>query len=42
MNDPIVQEVRRYRMEHTHKFGGILMLFVMIFVQFRPPPGTLL
>ena len=24
MNDPIVQEVRKYRMEHTLKFGGDL------------------
>ena len=24
MNDPIVEEVRRYRMEHTQKFGGDL------------------
>jgi hypothetical protein len=24
MNDPIVQEVRRYRLEHTHKFRGDL------------------
>ena len=24
MNDPIVQEVRKYRMEHTRKFGGDL------------------
>ena len=24
MNDPIVEEVRRYRMEHTRKFGGDL------------------
>ncbi|MGA2797009.1 MAG: hypothetical protein ABSE63_05500 [Thermoguttaceae bacterium] len=22
MKDPIVEEVRRYRMEHTRKFGG--------------------
>ena len=26
MNDPIVEEVRRYRMEHTRKFGGDLNL----------------
>lgn len=26
MNDPIVEEVRRYRMEHTRKFGGNLKL----------------
>lgn len=26
MNDPIVEEVRRYRMEHTRKFGGDLHL----------------
>jgi hypothetical protein len=26
MNDPIVEEVRRHRMEHTHKFGGDLRL----------------
>jgi hypothetical protein len=26
MNDPIVDEVRRYRMEHTRKFGGDLKL----------------
>jgi hypothetical protein len=25
MNDPIVQEVRKYRMEHTLKFGGDLV-----------------
>ena len=24
MNDPIVDEVRRHRMEHTRKFGGDL------------------
>jgi hypothetical protein len=24
MNDPIVEEVRRYRMEHTRKFNGDL------------------
>jgi hypothetical protein len=24
MNDPIVEEVRRHRMEHTRKFGGDL------------------
>jgi len=24
VNDPIVEEVRRYRMEHTRKFGGDL------------------
>jgi hypothetical protein len=24
MKDPIVEEVRRYRMEHTRKFGGDL------------------
>lgn len=24
MNDPIVQEVRKYRMEHTRKFEGDL------------------
>ena len=24
MNDPIVEEVKRYRMEHTRKFGGDL------------------
>ena len=24
MNDPIVQEVRKYRMEHTRRFGGDL------------------
>ena len=24
MNDPIVEEVRRYRMEHTRKCGGDL------------------
>jgi hypothetical protein len=24
MTDPIVEEVRRYRMEHTRKFGGDL------------------
>ncbi len=24
MNDPIVQQVRKYRMEHTLKFGGDL------------------
>ena len=26
MNDPIVEEVRRHRMEHTRKFGGDLKL----------------
>lgn len=26
MNDPIVEEVRRWRMEHTRKFGGDLKL----------------
>jgi len=26
MNDPIVEEVRRHRMEHTLKFGGDLKL----------------
>jgi hypothetical protein len=26
MNDPIVSEVRRHRMEHTRKFGGDLKL----------------
>ena len=26
MTDPIVEEVRRYRMEHTKKFGGDLTL----------------
>jgi hypothetical protein len=26
MNDPIVEEVRRHRMEHTRKFGGNLNL----------------
>ncbi len=26
MNDPIVEEVRRWRMEHTLKFGGDLEL----------------
>ena len=26
MSDPIVEEVRRYRMEHTRKFGGDLKL----------------
>lgn len=26
MNDPIVEEVRRYRMEHARKFGGDLSL----------------
>ena len=26
MNDPIVEEVRRFRMEHTRKFGGDLKL----------------
>ena len=26
MNDPIVDEVRRHRMEHTRKFGGDLKL----------------
>jgi hypothetical protein len=26
MIDPIVEEVRRYRMEHTKKFGGDLKL----------------
>jgi len=26
MNDPIVEEVRRYRMEHTRRFGGDLKL----------------
>lgn len=26
MKDPIVEEVRRYRMEHTRKFGGDLKL----------------
>jgi len=24
MNDPIVEEMRKYRMEHTQKFGGDL------------------
>mgnify|MGYP001557805046 CR=1 FL=1 len=24
MNDPIVEEVRKYRMEHTRKFNGDL------------------
>ena len=24
MKDPIVEEVRKYRMEHTRKFGGDL------------------
>jgi len=24
MNDPIVQEVRKHRMEHTQRFGGNL------------------
>jgi hypothetical protein len=24
MNDPIVEEVRRWRMEHTRRFGGDL------------------
>jgi len=24
MRDPIVEEVRKYRMEHTRKFGGDL------------------
>jgi hypothetical protein len=26
MNDPIVEEVRRYRKEHTRRFGGDLKL----------------
>lgn len=26
MNDPIVEEVRRHRMEHTRRFGGDLNL----------------
>jgi hypothetical protein len=26
MNDPIVEEVRRWRIEHTRKFGGNLNL----------------
>lgn len=26
MTDPIVEEVRRHRMEHTRKFGGDLNL----------------
>jgi hypothetical protein len=26
MNDPIVDEVRQHRMEHTRKFGGDLTL----------------
>ncbi len=26
MTDPIVEEVRRYRMEHTRRFGGDLTL----------------
>jgi hypothetical protein len=26
MNDPIVEEVRRHRLEHTRKFGGDLKL----------------
>lgn len=26
MKDPIVEEVRRWRMEHTRKFGGELKL----------------
>jgi hypothetical protein len=26
MNDPIVEEVRRHRMEHTRNFGGDLKL----------------
>jgi len=26
MNDPIVEEVRRQRMEHTRQFGGDLRL----------------
>ena len=26
MSDPIVEEVRRHRMEHTRKFGGNLEL----------------
>ncbi|MEN6450489.1 MAG: hypothetical protein ABFC96_08365 [Thermoguttaceae bacterium] len=26
MRDPIVEEVRRHRMEHTRKFGGDLTL----------------
>jgi hypothetical protein len=26
MKDPIVEEVRRHRMEHTQKFGGDLKL----------------
>ena len=26
MKDPIVEEVRRWRMEHTRKFGGDLKL----------------
>jgi hypothetical protein len=26
MKDPIVEEIRRYRMEHTRKFGGDLNL----------------
>jgi hypothetical protein len=26
MKDPIVEEVRRHRMEHTRKFGGDLKL----------------
>jgi hypothetical protein len=26
MMDPIVEEVRRYRMEHTRRFGGDLKL----------------
>jgi hypothetical protein len=25
MNDPIVEEVRKYRMEHTQKFNGDLV-----------------
>ena len=26
MNDPVVEEVRRHRMDHTRKFGGDLKL----------------
>ena len=38
MSDPIVDEVRRHRMEHTREFGGDLKLICEDFAVCNTPP----
>ena len=40
MSDPIVDEVRRHRMEHTRKFDGDLKRICEDFAVFNATPAT--